>query len=354
MKKYFIGSRVIKTGIAVFFTALICEIVHISPAFAVIAAIVTIEPTIHASIQKGLIRLPASMVGAAFSVLSIYLFGASPLTYTAAAFLTILVCFKLKLHAGLIVATITAVAMIDVEHTSLWADFWARLGGSVIGIIISTLVNMFILPPDYWKKSREQLDLVIVHTNELLRAFVDIRIWKAQGNQPGHILSESFRKLTDERLLLEQYIQQQQKELRYQLPNSAAKVLLDKEAALTEKLKLIHYHLWNLIHAGRSGKELKWNTEQRRRFTEAAEAVQANLLHWMKEDTLEDEKQFQDLFELFWSIEMPTDHHEGYFPIESTYLYELLSIHQLVDDQQSGERQLHKQKEAMLSGYSSG
>ncbi|PAF20982.1 hypothetical protein CHH49_13110 [Terribacillus saccharophilus] len=349
MKKFFIGSRVIKTGIAVFFTALICEIVHISPAFAVIAAIVTIEPTIHASIQKGLIRLPASMVGAAFSVLSIYLFGASPLTYTAAAFLTILVCYKLKLHAGLIVATITAVAMIDVEHTSLWADFWARLGGSMIGIIISTLVNMLILPPDYFKKSRQQLDLVISHTNELLHAFVDIRIWKTQGDQPVHSLTASFRQLTDERLLLEQYVQHQQLEIRYHLPNSNAKAVLDKEAVLTQKLKLIHYHLWNLIHAGRSGKQLHWNTEQRNCLTAAAEAIQERLSHWMKEDQVSDEKQIHDLFQLLWSIDMPKDPSDGYFPIESIYLYELLSIHELVYDPQSSKTHLLVQKEAMLS-----
>ncbi|PAD21334.1 FUSC family protein, partial [Terribacillus saccharophilus] len=340
MKKFFIGNRVIKTGIAVFFTALICEIVHISPAFAVIAAIVTIEPTIHASIQKGLIRLPASMVGAAFSVLSIYLFGASPLTYTAAAFLTILVCYKLKLHAGLIVATITAVAMIDVEHTSLWADFWARLGGSMIGIIISTLVNMLILPPDYFKKSRQQLDLVISHTNELLHAFVDIRIWKTQGDQPVHSLTASFRQLTDERLLLEQYVQHQQLEIRYHLPNSNAKAVLDKEAVLTQKLKLIHYHLWNLIHAGRSGKQLDWNTEQRNCLTAAAEAIQERLSHWMKEDQVSDEKQIHDLFQLLWSIDMPKDPSDGYFPIESIYLYELLSIHELVYDPQSSKTHL--------------
>lgn len=349
MKKFFIGSRVIKTGIAVFFTALICEIVHISPAFAVIAAIVTIEPTIHASIQKGLIRLPASMVGAAFSVLSIYLFGASPLTYTAAAFLTILVCYKLKLHAGLIVATITAVAMIDVAHTSLWADFWARLGGSVIGIIISTLVNMLILPPDYFKKSREQLDLVISHTNELLHAFVDFRIKKTQGDEPVHSLTEAFRKLTDERLLLEQYVQHQQLEIRYHLPNSNAKAVLDNEAALTQKLKLIHYHLWNMIHAGRSGKQLHWNPEQRNRFTAAAEAVQERLSHWMKEDQMSDKGQFQDLFQSFWSIDMPKDPSDGYFPIESIYLYELLSIHELIYDEHSGKTHLLVQKEAMLS-----
>ncbi|MFP7171272.1 FUSC family protein [Terribacillus halophilus] len=349
MKKSFIGSRVLKTGIAVFFTALVCEVFNITPAFAVIAAIVTIEPTIHASIQKGLIRLPASMVGAGFSVLSIHLFGASPLTYTAAAFLTILVCYKLKLHAGLIVATITAVAMIDVEHTSLWADFWSRLGGSIIGIIISTLVNMLIFPPDYLKKSRSQLDVVITHTNQLLQAFVDSRIKQTGVDQPIQSLTGSFRRLTEERLLLEQYIEQQQREMRYHFPNSKAKALLDEESAFAEKLKLIHYHLWNLIHAGRSGKPLHWSPNQRHRFIEAAEAVQLNLQHWTKDGSPTDGRQFRELFKLFWSIDMPKNPEHGYFPIESIYLYELLSIHQLIESQQSEKHHMLTQKEAMPS-----
>lgn len=336
MKKFFIGSRVIKTGIAVFFTALICEIVHISPAFAVIAAIVTIEPTIHASIQKGLIRLPASMVGAAFSVLSIYLFGASPLTYTAAAFLTILVCYKLKLHAGLIVATITAVAMIDVQHDSLWFDFWSRLGGSVIGIVISTIVNMLILPPDYVKKCHSQLELVIIHTNQLLRNFIDIRIKQTTPSQTTQVLTESFQKLTKERLKLEQYIQLQQLEMRYHFPNSEVRVLLKKEAAQARQLTLIHYHLWNLIHEGRSGRQLYWSKEQRHHYILATESIQENLLHWAHEDRPTNHQSLQELFRLFWNIDMPETPADGYFPMESIYLYELLSIHQLIEEQHVG------------------
>ncbi|WP_175074152.1 aromatic acid exporter family protein [Terribacillus sp. AE2B 122] len=336
MKKYFIGSRVIKTGIAVFFTALICEIVHISPAFAVIAAIVTIEPTIHASIQKGLIRLPASMVGAAFSVLSIYLFGASPLTYTAAAFLTIIVCYKLKLQAGLIVATITAVAMIDVQHDSLWLDFWSRLGGSVIGIVISTIVNMLILPPDYVKKCRSQLELVITHTNQLLRDFIDIRIKQTTPSQTTQVLTESFRKLTEERLKLEQYIQLQKLEMRYHFPYSEVRVLLEKEVTQARQLTLIHYHLWNLIHEGHSGRQLHWSKEQRHRYILAAGSIQENLLHWIHKDRPANQQPLHELFRLFWNIRMPETPKDGYFPMESIYLYELLSIHQLIEDQQDG------------------
>ena len=43
--------------------------------FAVITAIVTIEPTAEDSIKKAFIRFPASAIGAAFAVLFTYFFG---------------------------------------------------------------------------------------------------------------------------------------------------------------------------------------------------------------------------------------------------------------------------------------
>src|SRR5690625_126266 len=101
----FLGVRVIKTGVAIFFTALICQLLGWPPVFAVITAIVTLEPTVSDSIKKGLIRFPASAIGSAYAVLFIALFGNSPITYTLAAVFTIVTSYKLKLHAGLLVAT---------------------------------------------------------------------------------------------------------------------------------------------------------------------------------------------------------------------------------------------------------
>src|SRR5699024_9728679 len=120
----FLGVRVIKTGVAIFFTALICQLLGWPPVFAVITAIVTLEPTVSDSIKKGLIRFPASAIGSAYAVLFIALFGNSPITYTLAAVFTIVTSYKLKLHAGL---------------------------------IVSTVVNMFILPPNYIKEINDNI-----------------------------------------------------------------------------------------------------------------------------------------------------------------------------------------------------
>lgn len=54
------GSRVFKTAIAIFITAWVCELLNWPPVFAVITAIVTLEPTVYDSIKKGIVRFPAS------------------------------------------------------------------------------------------------------------------------------------------------------------------------------------------------------------------------------------------------------------------------------------------------------
>ncbi|MDY0393390.1 aromatic acid exporter family protein [Virgibacillus halophilus] len=74
--------------------------------------------------KKGIIRFPASAIGSAYAVIFISLFGSTPLTYMLAAVLTIATCFKLKLHAGLLVATLTAVAMVEVIHSNYFLAFF--------------------------------------------------------------------------------------------------------------------------------------------------------------------------------------------------------------------------------------
>src|SRR5699024_4777610 len=109
-------NRIVKTAVAVLLTEFICKLIGWTPVFAVITANITLEPAVTDSINKGLFRFPASAIGSFYAVLFIALFGNSAITYTLAASLSIITCFRLKLHAGLLVATITAVAMIEVVY----------------------------------------------------------------------------------------------------------------------------------------------------------------------------------------------------------------------------------------------
>ena len=164
MKKILEGRRIIKTGVAIFFTVWLCELLGWPAVFAVITAIVTIEPTVSDSIKKGIVRFPASAIGSAYAVTFISLFGNSPITYTLAAVLTIATCYKLNLHAGLLVATLTSVAMIEVVHEHFFIAFLIRLGTTTIGLVVSTLVNMFVLPPDYKDEIYEEIRNIEIKT----------------------------------------------------------------------------------------------------------------------------------------------------------------------------------------------
>src|SRR5690606_36835312 len=127
-----------QTGIAIFLTDIICGWFGWPPVFAVVTAIETIEPTVSDSIKKGLVRFPASAIGSAFAVLFITFFGNSPITYTLAAVATIAVCYRLNLHAGLLVATLTSVAMVEVIHDHFLIAFFIRLGSTTMGLLVST------------------------------------------------------------------------------------------------------------------------------------------------------------------------------------------------------------------------
>ncbi len=51
--KHLIGARTIKTGIAIFLTAVFCMALDLTPIYAILTAVVTIEPTAKASLIKG-------------------------------------------------------------------------------------------------------------------------------------------------------------------------------------------------------------------------------------------------------------------------------------------------------------
>lgn len=80
-----------------------------------------------------------------------FFLGHQAISYALAAMFTIVTCQKLRLHAGTLVATLTAVAMIPITANHYFTAFLIRLATTSTGIIVSTLVNFFIFPPHYTK-----------------------------------------------------------------------------------------------------------------------------------------------------------------------------------------------------------
>ncbi|MFC4023764.1 aromatic acid exporter family protein [Oceanobacillus longus] len=331
MKKYMIGSRVVKTGVAVFLTAFICEWIGWPPVFAVITAIVTVEPTVSASIQKGIVRFPASAIGSAFAVLFISLFGNSPLTYALATVFTIAVCFRLKLRDGLLVATLTAVAMIDVTHSNLLIAFFTRLGTTTIGLCVSTIVNMFILPPDYRNHISKNVKDIKHQTGLQIEKLFEV-ILKDKHESTSSMLNE-LKRLDQNIIQTEMLIRFQKDEVKYHPLLETEKEEFEQLQSQLNNLRLIHYHLSNLIHNPIIN--LSWTDSERNIILTAVRALVQSLQDETSYNFEVHANRLKEITAIFWEdneeITKNNEIHPTNFPPELIILYELVSIYDLVD-----------------------
>ncbi|KAB8125853.1 aromatic acid exporter family protein [Gracilibacillus oryzae] len=325
------GRRVMKTALAVFLTSLICEWIGWPAVFAVITAIVTIEPTVASSIKKGIVRLPASAIGSFYAVVFIYFFGNSPITYTLAALFTIITCYRLGLNAGLLVATLTSVAMIEVIHANLLISFVIRLGTTTVGLLVSTLVNMFVLPPNYTKKISMNYDDLLKQTAEAIGMITKMLIQNDQNVLHKKEAAQRFQKIKVALDKTDELLQYQADEAKYHRLQEDAKQLFKLEQVNAAKLRLVHYHIGNLINT--PVKTVCWSKDE----CEEIMLMVDTLVDFMKYPDHYKAKaykqQVKKLMEHFWHHNKPqNEEQENVFTSEVIILYELLSIYNLTED----------------------
>lgn len=243
--KNIIGARTIKTGVATFFTTVFCMLLNLTPIFAILTAIVTIEPTAKASLKKGYRRLPATVIGALLAVVFTFIFGdQSPFSYALSATFTILLCTKLNLQVGTTVAVLTSVAMIPGIHEAYIFNFFSRLLTAVIGLLTAGFVNFIILPPKYFQQIEDNIAISETKTFELFSSRIhELLLAKYQSNTSNDQLSNLIGLYSK----IETLIGYQRDELRYHHKNEECLHLKD----LTNRAhinRLLITHLSNIIY----------------------------------------------------------------------------------------------------------
>ncbi|WP_174614207.1 aromatic acid exporter family protein [Virgibacillus ihumii] len=319
------GSRTVKTGLSVFVTAWICVLLDWPPVFAVITAIVTIEPTVSDSIKKGIVRFPASAIGSAYAVLFISLFGNSPLTYTLAAVMTIATCYRLRLYAGLLVATLTAVAMVEVIHSNYLISFFIRLGTTTTGLLVSTVVNLIIFPPDYTDEITRKLQQTAKQTGIVIRKVYQ----NILGNQ--NVTDNNVEHASDQ---LDTIIHSAEKLVRFQTEESkyhplagSDKQKFDHAEKQLIRLRLIHYHARNVIRLPST--TITWTDEERSIIFQAVDKLSDALIHKNTYNAAMHQKHLKQITEIFWKVDKRIPGETTNFPEEYVMLYELVSIYNL-------------------------
>ncbi|GGE28712.1 UPF0421 protein [Pullulanibacillus camelliae] len=244
LKRSFIGSRILKSCLAAFVTALICEALDWPPLFAVMTAIVSIENTSVDSVKKGMIRFPASAIGAAFAMFFEGLFGRGALTYGFSASLTLIACFKLKLYDGMVVAVLTAVAMIPATYGHYLDSFIIRLGTTLTGIAVATGINYFILPPNYQKVIDRKTEELTEEATRILRTVLE-----SHKNGSRMRLRHLYQECTKTLEFTFRLVHFQRSEWRYHRHHMQEVRDITFYQRRLEQLQKIMYHLGNLIYA---------------------------------------------------------------------------------------------------------
>lgn len=329
------GHRIIKTTLAVFLTAYICFLLQWPAVFAVITAIVTMEPTVSASIKKGVVRFPASAIGAFYAVSFVSLFGNSPTTYTLAASLTILTCFLFRLHTGLLVATLTAVAMVETVHSNFLLAFLIRLGTTTTGLVVSTTVNFIIFPPNYTKVIQQYIKQIYTEMAETIRQFAIL-----ENKKP---LQKNMKQIQIKLKKADQFIQYQkdQEEYAWQAMVMTNDEQIQEEDKYFHKLRLIYYHLSNITEL--KIEQMTFSEENKKIIQEALFQLADLLESDPLQQTVTYELKLRELLDLFWNNSHPAyKESDTQLPHELTILYELVTIFYIAQSLAPKKRTLQK------------
>ncbi|SES25032.1 FUSC family protein [Salipaludibacillus aurantiacus] len=334
IRKGIIGRRIIKTAIAIFITSFICLALGLPAIFAVITAIVTVEPTTHDSIRKGMERFPASAIGAGLAAGSVYLFGESPLSYTLAGALTIIFCQKLKLHSGTLVAALTAVAMIPDLHGDLFYSFLIRLGTTSIGLLVSTSVNVLILPADYLSKIKKRHKNHIKNMKYILSGTLEEIINNKEHIRQCTFDANPYDLLKRELSHTQQLIEYQRKELKYhrfKITKYRELVSLKKTADYLQRAGL---HLGNLHFLPKTMKL----SDYERRLIKLTRAEFSHMLSHMDEPLKDDYirliDELNNHLRYEFSISRPVKkyNYEHQLSEKIILFYELIALQDLFED----------------------
>ncbi|WP_223703546.1 aromatic acid exporter family protein [Sutcliffiella deserti] len=332
--KHFIGGRILKTGIAVFITAVICEWLGWPAMFAAIAAIVTIEPTAANSIKKAFIRFPASAIGALYAILFYAGLGDNPLTYALVAFATIVTCHKLHLDDGILVATLTGVAMISTVQDHYVSSFFVRLGSTSIGLTVSTLVNLFVLKPNYSPTILKKLHDLLEETGGLIerRGLEIIKVKSDTNSQQTRIV---FHKLVRNVDRIEELCRYQREEWKYHKMNRQEMRLFHYESKKLKILKQLTYHVGNLIFFPNHKITIEDNSA-----TLISSTIRSmNAILHSKEYKMDNKHHdlVDKVFDQFWyakpKLTTPSEqHHHHLLSPETMLFYELMAINDLLEE----------------------
>ncbi|WP_102347635.1 FUSC family protein [Bacillus sp. Marseille-P3661] len=148
-----LGARILKTGIAVTLAIYVAKLVGIpSPAFAGIAALFAIQPSIYRTYQSIIEQVQGNVIGAIMAILFSIMFGHDPFVIGLTVIIVISIILRLKLESTISLAIVTVVAIMESPSETFIQFALYRFSAIMIGVFASFIVNLLFIPPKYEPK----------------------------------------------------------------------------------------------------------------------------------------------------------------------------------------------------------
>lgn len=175
MKLKKIGMRTIKTALAVSLTILISQRFNFkSPFFAGIAAIIAMQTSVSESFTMGKNRMYGTILGGTVALLFSYFAPENVFSIGIGVLIIIYACTLFGWEKSVQLSTIVFLSIIlNYEEGSRLSYALYRTLDTLIGLIIGTLINYFILPP----KAEDKMEETIHNMYLEFKAIIESIIW---------------------------------------------------------------------------------------------------------------------------------------------------------------------------------
>ncbi len=187
MKIEKIGMRTIKTAFAVSFTIFISNILNLkSPFFAGIAAIIAMQTSVSESLSRGKDRMYGTVFGAVVAMLFSYLAPENVISTGIGILIIIYICNILGLKKSIQLSTMVFLSIIlNHDEGSRLNYALYRTMDTLVGLIIGTAINYFIVPPNMEARIEEMIDKTYFEIKGMIEGII------YQGEKPS---LEDFKK----------------------------------------------------------------------------------------------------------------------------------------------------------------
>lgn len=178
-----IGARVLKTGIGVTITLLICQALQIEPAtFAAITVVVNMLPSVNKALTDAWEQIRVHLLGVILATILGVFHWNNPFGVGLAVILIIMIANRLGWQGAITPGIVSIIFILDAPPEQFLMHAGSRSISIFIGLGVALITNRVLAPPRYKNLLLEKLQALFLESSayfiQSMRAFVQATYMK--------------------------------------------------------------------------------------------------------------------------------------------------------------------------------